>query len=275
MARASINGIDFYYGDYGEGTPIVFAHGVGGNHASWFHQIAFFSRWYRVIAIDHRGFGNSHDRPDGPGAGGFVDDLVALLDTLGVSQAVLVAQSMGGGTCLGFAVRYPQRTHALVMADTGGGISAPGRLQDRIDEQRRLTDDLGQADRVVSKRFQQAEPALTQLYLEIASFNDTNRRNMRGRTGWTPSADELARLTMPKLFIVGQEDVLVPPDIALMFSEQVPGAGFTIIPDAGHSAYFEKPDVFNQIVFSFLSDAGLGPGHLVPDKAIAAGKIGV
>ncbi|HLI49286.1 MAG TPA: alpha/beta hydrolase, partial [Chthonomonas sp.] len=121
MPVATLNGIDLYYGDYGQGTALVFAHGVGGNHASWYQQIAFFSRWYRVIAIDQRGFGNSHDTPDGPGAAAFVDDLAALLDHLGIERAILVAQSMGGGTCLGFALRYPERTLALVMADTSGG----------------------------------------------------------------------------------------------------------------------------------------------------------
>jgi pimeloyl-ACP methyl ester carboxylesterase len=259
MPLLSIDGSDFYYGDYGSGTPIVFAHGVGGNHASWFHQIAFFSRWYRVITIDHRGFGNSRDAADGPGAARFVDDLIDLLDALNIRQTVLVAQSMGGGTCLGFAVRHPERTLALIMADTLGGISAPGRLQERVEEQRRLTDDLEQADRVVSKRFQQAQPALTRLYLEIASFNATNRRNLRGRVVWTPSAGELDRLTMPKLFVVGQEDVLVPPDIMDMGYRLVPGANMVVIPDAGHSAYFEKPEAFNQIVFEFLARAGLGP----------------
>ncbi|HTE84784.1 MAG TPA: alpha/beta hydrolase [Dehalococcoidia bacterium] len=259
MPTAKVNGIDLYYGDYGQGTPIVFAHGVGGNHASWFHQIAFFSRWYRVIAIDHRGFGNSHDPPEGPGAAAFVDDLAELLDTLGIRETVLVAQSMGGATCLGYALRYPERTLALVMADTGGGISAPGPLQERLEEQRRLTDNLSQADRVVSKRFQQAEPALTQLYLEIASFNDTNRRNMRGRALFTPAPAELARLTMPKLFLVGQDDILVPPDIMKMVSDIVPDAKLTMIPDAGHSAYFEKPDAFNQVLLAFLSESGFGP----------------
>lgn len=257
MPTAAVNGIDLYYGDHGHGTPIVFAHGVGGNHASWYQQVDVFSHWYRVIAFDHRGFGNSRESADGPGAAAFVDDLTALLDQLGIERTVLVAQSMGGTTCLGFAVRNPQRTLALVMADTTGGISAPGTLSDRLEEQRRLTDDLEQADRVVSKRFQQAQPALTRLYLEIASFNATNRHNLRGRSRWTPDATELARLTMPTLFLVGSDDVLVPPDIIEMSSRLVPGLKMTVIADAGHSAYFEKPEAFNQIVLEFLRESGI------------------
>jgi 3-oxoadipate enol-lactonase len=269
MPVARVNGIDLFYGDYGQGTALVFAHGVGGNHASWYNQIAFFSRWYRVLAIDHRGFGNSHDAPDGPGASAFVDDLTELLDQLGIDRAILVAQSMGGGTCLGFALRHPERTLALVMADTSGGISMPGRLADRLAEQRRLTDGLSQADRVLARRFQEAQPALTQLYLEIASFNQTNRRNLRGRALPTPSQDDLDRLVMPVLFIVGSEDILNPPDVTEMVYRLVPGAEMTIIQDAGHSAYFEKPEAFNQILLAFLSRAGLA-ADLARGREIAA-----
>jgi pimeloyl-ACP methyl ester carboxylesterase len=270
MPATAVNGIDLYFGDYGSGTPIVLAHGVGGNHASWFHQIAYFSSSYRVIAIDHRGFGNSDDT-NGLGAASFADDLGALLDDLNIQQTVLVAQSMGGGTCLGFALRHPERTLALVMADTLGGISAPGRLQERLEEQRGLTDNLSQADRVVSKRFQESQPALTQLYLEIASFNATNRRNLRGRPIATPSSDDLARLAMPKLFIVGSEDVLVPPDIVRLGASLVPEANVVVISGAGHSAYFEKPEAFNQIVYDFLSRAGLGASGSDRASAIPVG----
>jgi pimeloyl-ACP methyl ester carboxylesterase len=271
MPTAKVNGIDLYYGDYGEGTALVFAHGVGGNHASWYQQIAFFSRWYRVISIDHRGFGNSHDLPDSPGASAFVDDLVGLLDVLGIREAILVAQSMGGNTCLGFALRHPDRALALVMADTRGAITAPGRLQQRTEEQARLTDNLSQADRVVSKRFQETQPALTRLYLELASFNATNRRNMRGRALTVPTPEELGRLTMPVLFIVGSEDILNPPDIIEMAHQLVPGSSMVVLPDAGHSAYFERPEAFNQVLFQFLCDAGLGPQRTERGQAVAAG----
>ncbi len=271
MPAARVNGIDLYYGDYGAGAALVFAHGVGGNHASWYNQIAFFSRWYRVLAIDHRGFGNSHDAPDGPGAAAFVDDLAGLLDAIGIERAIVVAQSMGGSTCLGFALRHPERTLALVMADTSGGITAPGRLADRMAEQRRLTDDLSQADRVVSRRFQETQPALTRLYLEIASFNDTNRRNLRGRALAAPSSEDLARLTMPVLFINGSEDVLNAPDVAEMVCQLVPGAEIALIQDAGHSAYFEKPEAFNHVLLSFLCRARLGPDLTQRSEVVAAG----
>ena len=108
MATVNIDGFELFYAEEGNGTPVVFAHGVGGNHASWYNQVAAMSGRYRTIVFDHRGFGNSRD-PGGPSRSRFIEDLRALLDHLGIERAALVAQSMGGGTCAGFTVRYPER----------------------------------------------------------------------------------------------------------------------------------------------------------------------
>ncbi len=269
MPYAPVNGIDLYYTDHGAGVPMVFAHGVGGNHASWHDQVACFSRWYRVITFDHRGFGNSRDLPDSPGRSAFVDDLTGLLDHLGIRQAIVVAQSMGGGTALGFALDHTDRVLALVMADTLGGITAPGRLTQRLDEVRRATDGLSQADRVVSRAFQEREPGRTQLYLEIASFNAANRRNLRGSAPATPpTPTDLQRLAnTPTLFLVGSDDVLYPADVIKLGQEMVPNAQYLLVPDAGHSAYFERPDAFNQVLYTFLTEHGLGPVTAVPAAA--------
>ena len=68
MPKASVNGIELYYESHGEGPTIVFAHGVGGNHLVWWQQVAHFSRNFRCITFDHRGFGQSAEVPGGPGA---------------------------------------------------------------------------------------------------------------------------------------------------------------------------------------------------------------
>ena len=125
MPKASVNGIELYYESHGEGPAIVFAHGAGGNHLSWFQQVPTFSRNYRCITFDHRGWGASIESNDGPGRSAFVEDLKQLLDYLEVERAYLVAQSMGGRTCLGFALAYPERTLGLVLGDTTGGVNDP------------------------------------------------------------------------------------------------------------------------------------------------------
>ncbi len=256
MPTASINGIELYYEVSGQGPPVVFAHGVGGNHASWWQQVSYFARWYQVVTFDHRGFGNSGDNPEGPGQSAFVDDLRGLLDHLGVPQAVLVAQSMGGGTCLGFTVGHPQRVRALVMADSLRGFGEPGPLDERVQEVQRATTGLSQLERVLSPGFRQRQPELTALYRQIASFNSATRTTLRGSLqSHTPL--QLAEAKVPVLFLVGQEDVLFPPDLVRSVQQRVPGSSLVVVPDAGHSVYFEKPDVFNHQVHAFLDAAGV------------------
>ena len=134
MPLAKVNGFEMYYETMGEGPPLVFAHGVGGNHAIWWQQVKYFAQWYQVITFDHRGFALSVDVEGGPGRAAFVDDLEGLLDFLKLDKVSLIAQSMGGRTCLGFAVHSPERVNALVMAATTGFFEATGALAAQQDE---------------------------------------------------------------------------------------------------------------------------------------------
>ena len=187
MPIVTVNGIELYYEEQGDGPSLVFAHGVGGNHASWYQQVPFFARWYRVITFDDRGFGNSTSDPEGIDRSSFVGDLEALLDALGIDETALVAQSMGGWTMAGFTLRHPGRVRALVMADTLGGITQAGPLADRLAELGRATRDLPQLERVLAPQFPRQNPAKAELYLQLASFNVANRFNLRGSSGSAPS----------------------------------------------------------------------------------------
>jgi 3-oxoadipate enol-lactonase len=256
MAVASINGIDLYYEVHGSGPAVVFLHGVGGNHAAWYQQAPFFARHYKVITVDQRGFGHSEDR-NGLGRAGFVDDLRGLVDALSVDAISIVAQSMGGATGIGFAVRYPERTRSLVMADTLGGIELPAHLRSIVEANSAATRDLSQLERVVAKSFPIRDPARAELYLQIASFNrnNANRLNSIG-PALPPNSIEaigVAAKKVPMLFLVGEEDVLQLPAVIKETAGLIAGAAFTVVPDAGHSVYFERPDVFNYVVHDFLT----------------------
>ena len=123
MPFASINGIELCYDIRGDGPQaLVFAHGAGGNHLSWWQQVPLFAQRYRVVSFDHRGFGRSHDTAAKPGPRQFIADLEGLLDHLGIAKAALVAQSMGGLCAMGLTLTKPARVSALVMADTVLGI---------------------------------------------------------------------------------------------------------------------------------------------------------
>ena len=253
MPTAPVNGIDLYYESYGDGPAVVFAHGMGGSHLSWWQQVPHFSKRYRCVTIDHRGFGQSPDLPDGPGRKAFTEDLRQLLDHLGIEDAFLVGQSMGGWTVLGFALAHPGRTRGLVLADTTGGIAEDDVIQAFIDR--------GEPPKEVSKRgvapdYADREPEMAFLYAQIAGLNrppETTMQLLTSRDG--PKAADLAGFRVPTLFLVGAEDVVVPPDIARIAQRHVPGAALEIVPGCGHSVYFEKPAIFNRIVGDFFARA--------------------
>src|SRR5579883_61120 len=122
MPFAPVNGGQIYYETHGSGPAIVFAHGIGGNHLSWWQQAPHFRDRYTCVIFDHPGFGRSDDPP---GDWSFVDALAGLMDHLGLDDARLVAQSMGGWACLAYALQRPERVRALVMADTPGSLDLP------------------------------------------------------------------------------------------------------------------------------------------------------
>ena len=257
MPTLSIEGFHLYYEVHGAGFPLVFAHGVGGNHASWFHQIPVFAERYRTIVFDHRGFGNSRDRPDGPGRSRFVADLGALLDHLDIRQAALVAQSMGGGTCALFTVKHPERVKALVLADTLMGLELPPALKVQAAAAARAADDLGQLERVLGPTFRNGNAAGCRLYSALASFNMVNRKTLTGTLGTGATPGELGETGVPILFLVGREDALFPSPLVAQVQKQVRGSRYVEIPDAGHSVYFESPAAFNEAVLRFLTDTGI------------------
>ena len=128
MPFLETNGCRLYYETHGQGPALVFAHGLGGSHLAWWQQVPHFRDRYTCVTFDHRGFGLSREAPGGPGPDAFVDDLAALVDHLSLADVRLVAQSMGGWTCLGYALRHPARVRALVLACTTGTLDDPETL---------------------------------------------------------------------------------------------------------------------------------------------------
>src|SRR5262252_5346232 len=115
-------GAEIYYERTGSGPAIVFAHGLGGNHLSWWQQVPYFSSRYTCVTFAHRGFSPSHITSGSVDPAFFEGDLLALVDHLKLEEVRLVAQSMGGWTCLNFTLSHPRRVVALVMASTGGAV---------------------------------------------------------------------------------------------------------------------------------------------------------
>jgi 3-oxoadipate enol-lactonase len=241
-----------YYELRGEGAAVVLAHGVGGNHASWFNQVPTFAQHYTTITIDHRAFGNSED-VEGTGQAAYVDDLLRLLDELQLETVSLVGQSMGGATCAAFASRYPKRVRALVHADSLAGVILPEPHAATLASSNARTRGLSQLERVLGPEIARRRPEQAFLYQQIASFNSVTLQTVSGRApAWSPA--QLAQTRIPVLFVVGEHDIICPPDLIGVMHQEVPGSRLQMIPGAGHSAYFEAPQIFNECVLKFLAE---------------------
>jgi 3-oxoadipate enol-lactonase len=259
MAWADVNGIRMYYESHGEGEAVVFAHGAGGNHLSWWQQVPHFSKSYRCITFDHRGFGRSTDVEGGPGAVAFVEDLRALLDHLGIEKAFLVAQSMGGATCMGFAVAYPERVRALVMADTTGTMDDDGLRARRKAFTESQPAPFTLTGRAYNPALKDRRPELAFLYDAIMALNpprDLAALQVQRAEREIATTARLASLRVPVLFVCGEKDAIVPPEIIQYAASLVPDARYVQTAGAGHSVYFEEPEAFNRAVSEFFASVG-------------------
>ena len=259
MPLARINGIELYYESHGEGPAVIMAHGAGGNHLSWWQQVPVLSQHFRCVTFDHRGFGSSHDQPQGPGANNFIEDLRQLLDHLGIERTALVAQSMGGWTSLGFASKYPERVSALALCDTTAGIDDAEVAREmkslQADMPRELTIVL---QRAYSAAFPQREPSKCFLYQQISALNVHVPSDLLAKLmAMRHRVEPLIEKKVPTMLLVGEEDALTPAKTMELMARRIPHAKFVKVTGAGHSVYFEKPDEFNRIVLDFLKGAAI------------------
>ena len=241
-----LNGIELYYESHGDGPVVTFLHGAGGSHISWWQQVPEFSRRYRCITVDQRGFGRSTD-PTGTGPAKFADDLEALLNRLGVERTALVAQSMGGRTAMDFTLRYPERVWALAMCDTWGYFDWP-EFKARAAALRSPTPGVGG----FGARYPREHPRGTFLYQQIVGLNP-ERAWSAVETSASPK-EAVAALAVPTLFVVGSEDPIFPPTLIKAVHELMPGSRYVELDGCGHSGYFEDAPAFNAHVGGFLAE---------------------
>jgi pimeloyl-ACP methyl ester carboxylesterase len=257
MAFIVRDGFRLYYEDTGGAGPaVLFLHGAGGNHLSWWQQVPVFAEEYRCITVDQRGFGQSPEVAGGPGPAALATDAIALLDHLGIARAALVAQSMGGWAAVGAAVQAPGRFWAVVMANTVGNLTNPeiaALRQQLADASPPRPAVLWHA--ALGPTFRKAQPVRAFLYAQIAGLNAPLPADFRDRLGrLTTPVERYAAARVPTLFLTSDEDGLIWPELSQKVHGYVPGSRFERVEAAGHSTYFERPDVFNRQVGAFLKE---------------------
>jgi pimeloyl-ACP methyl ester carboxylesterase len=260
MPFLSLPNGELYFESHGDGPAILLAHGLGGNHAIWWHQIEYFAPSYRVITVDQQGFGLSKTGSEPavhPAAA-----LHILLDELAIEEVILVGQSMGGDTCWTYAAQHPERVRALVMSASAGPLdrSDQSNLRRRLSTAQAATRDLTQRERVFATHFAERFPASALLYSQISSFGDVTQLRLAGGRlpPRAPTPTDLPELVVPVLFVAGRHDRLYPIDI-VRDTARLAGASFVELPLSGHSPNFECPDVYNFVLHTFFRAHGWGP----------------
>lgn len=247
----------------GEGPAIVFLHGVGGHRGNWRRQVARFGQaGLTAIAPDLRGYGDSAD-DDGAARRftDFADDVVRLLDALGLAQATICGLSMGGRIALDLWRRHPGRVARLILADTSAASKEsqdPARIEAFLAARRQpLLDGLTPAElapRLVETLIgPNATPAQrAELTASLAALHrDAYLKTLEAVTRFTDFPD-FASIAVPTLVIVGSEDRIAPPAAARAIAAAIPGAGLVEIDGAGHISNIEAPDAFDAALARFL-----------------------
>ncbi|MSQ64648.1 MAG: alpha/beta hydrolase [Betaproteobacteria bacterium] len=252
-----------YFEVMGEGPAIVFAHGLGGNQLSWWQQLAHFSARHTCVAFAHRGFTPSSAVPGAAAPAAYADDLAALIDELQLQDVRLVAQSMGGWTCMEYALRKPGTLRSLVMACTSGALDfrqlqgpAEAQIAEWLQRAPKTMADL-ESRGILSahgERMAREQPVAAVLYRQISQLTPADfKAAVRGRIFQMRDRSPalLANLTLPVLFLTGDEDCLFPAAAGPGFAALAPRGRAVCVREAGHSVYFERPAEFNRIVDEF------------------------
>jgi pimeloyl-ACP methyl ester carboxylesterase len=261
--------VGLYVESTGSGHPIVFVHEFASDHREWEPQVRWFSRAYRCVTYNARGYPPS-DVPEDPAQYGWeaaVADLLAVLDGLDLPAAHLVGLSMGGYAVLQFARLHPERTTAAVVAAAGSGSGpaeretwptvaasiAEGFVTRGMDA---MAHDIGHGP--TRLQLQRKSPRAWAEFMDHLrehsprGMANTMARYQALRPSLYDFGDDYAAMTTPVLLALGDEDAPCL-ETNLMLKRVIPGAVLWIHPGTGHAINLEEPAAFNAMVESFFA----------------------
>jgi len=268
------DGVKVHYEEAGSGTPIVFVHEFAGDLRSWDPQLSHFSRRYRCIAYNARGYPpsgvpESFERYSQDQAR---DDVLAVMDALKIQRAYVVGLSMGGFAALHFGIKYSARALGLVVAGCGYG-AVPAQREDfqrssRANAKLMLEEGMAKFaaayDHNASRlQLRAKDPRGFALYIRYLTEHSAlgSANTMLGYQARRPSLYDLTAqmkgVTAPTLVVAGDEDdaTLEP---GLLMKRTIPRCGLVVLPWSGHALNLEDPAHFNRIVEDFFHQVESG-----------------
>lgn len=277
MPVAHVDGFDLHYESKGEGEPLFLMQGFAGGHRGWFRQTRAFAKSYRVIVVGNRGIGSKGRSAKSYTMRTLADDMIGLMDYLGIEKAHILGLSMGGMIAQEVAIEYPERVMKLVLASTAADADRPYTDEEielvfRHQRSPRMREVLGlgqgefkvDIDNVDVMRFFATVTELgfnKRMYrLLVIPFQRIYARRI-GVEAITEqfravlscdTFDRLHRIKAPTLVIHGAEDKLIPPIAADVIADRIPDSKLVKAEGGSHSIHMEMPRRFNQEVLDFL-----------------------
>jgi pimeloyl-ACP methyl ester carboxylesterase len=267
------DGVKLYYEDCGSGIAIVFVHEFAGDYRAWEPQVRYFSRRYRCITYNARGYPPSDVPEDGErySQDRARDDIRAVLDALSIEAAHIVGLSKGGFATLHFGFTYPRRARSLVIAGAGYGAAPDKRAQFAEEAEhaaRKFEAGMAKAaaDYALGPtrvQLQNKDPRGWKEFAEqlaehsAAGAAHTLRGVQKRRPSLFDLTDKMAAITAPTLIMTGDEDwpCLEP---ALLMKRKIATSGLVVMPNAGHAINLEDPAAFNQHLADFFHAVDVG-----------------
>ena len=250
------------YSDDGPGPVVVLLHGFTLDHTMWDCQRETLGSMYRVIAPDLRGHGRSAAPAGIYPIDDLADDVVELLDSLKISEPVVLGGlSMGGYVALSIAVRYPKRLRGLMLLNTRAAADTPETAQVREDLAREV-DATGDVTPVVATMLPRLFGPTTKARRGdvVERIREVMMRSpargvsgsLRGMAIRPDRAADLRRISLPTLVMAGSDDALIPVQESRLMAESLPNSELVLVPDAGHLAPLENPGPANAALLRFL-----------------------
>jgi pimeloyl-ACP methyl ester carboxylesterase len=267
---AADDGVKLYYEEAGSGTPLVFVHEFAGDHRSWEPQLRHFSRRYRCVAYNARGYPPSDvpedfDRYSQERAR---DDIRSVLDGLGLDKAHVVGLSMGAFATLHFGLQYPDRALSITTAGVGSGAPpadyAKFQADSKANAKRILEKGMGEFAATYGHgparvQLRRKDPrGFAEFVGHLAEHSARGSANtMLGYQARRPSLwdleSRLRALRVPTLIVAGDEDEPTL-EASLYLKRTIARAGLAMLPRTGHLMNLEEPALFNRVVENFLHE---------------------
>jgi len=251
--------------DNGRGPVVVLLHGFPFDRSMWASQVEALSDQYRLIVPDLRGHGSSPAPDDRVYTiDAMADDLIETLNALNLHEKVVLGGlSMGGYIALSAITRYPDRFMGLMLLDTKATSDPPeiargrGITAEQVESSGN-TETLveGLILRVFAQETREHKPELVESLRKVMKSTSprTIAASLRGMAARPDRMDDLARIQLPTLILVGADDVVTPVSDAKAMAERLPNAKLAVITDSGHLAPLENPEASNTEILSYLKE---------------------